>query len=251
MTANLTVDLATNDVVVIANAPDVVIGIPGPTGPAGSGGGGVTAHSALTGLTADDHPQYARTDGTRGPARPVPILRSGRWSASSRLALVPAGNAWPIINRAYFIDFPIPGPVTVTAIGYSVGPTPAAAGNVIRFGIWADNDGTPGTLIDQATVAADVAGAKTWTLTTPFNATGARFWLAAGPQGTGSPGNAWLSVPSSAGHSPTAESGATYTASTYNPMCMYQSFSGVFTSNPTLSYDSDNGRNPHLMVRFA
>ena len=29
------------------------------------GGGGVLAHSALTGLTADDHPQYLLTDGTR------------------------------------------------------------------------------------------------------------------------------------------------------------------------------------------
>lgn len=31
----------------------------------GGGGGGVSAHSALTGLNADDHPQYFRADGTR------------------------------------------------------------------------------------------------------------------------------------------------------------------------------------------
>ncbi len=32
---------------------------------AGAGGGGVTVHANLTALTADDHPQYSRTDGTR------------------------------------------------------------------------------------------------------------------------------------------------------------------------------------------
>lgn len=36
--------------------------IPAATG----GGGGVTDHGALTGLTDDDHPQYALSDGTRG-----------------------------------------------------------------------------------------------------------------------------------------------------------------------------------------
>jgi hypothetical protein len=40
----------------------------------GGGGGGVTDHGALTGLTDDDHPQYALTDGTRGPVR---VLASG------------------------------------------------------------------------------------------------------------------------------------------------------------------------------
>ena len=36
-----------------------------PRPPQGGGGGGVTAHSALTGLTADDHPQYLLTTGAR------------------------------------------------------------------------------------------------------------------------------------------------------------------------------------------
>ena len=36
-----------------------------------SGGGGVTAHSALTGLNLDDHPQYSLADGTRWTAAPT------------------------------------------------------------------------------------------------------------------------------------------------------------------------------------
>jgi hypothetical protein len=35
------------------------------------GGGGVTAHSALTGLNADDHPQYSLANGTRWTATPT------------------------------------------------------------------------------------------------------------------------------------------------------------------------------------
>jgi hypothetical protein len=36
----------------------------------GGGGGGTTDHGDLTGLADDDHPQYARTDGTRGQFAP-------------------------------------------------------------------------------------------------------------------------------------------------------------------------------------
>jgi hypothetical protein len=72
------------DPVSLSHKRTTVSGITGYSG----GGGGVTAHGALTGLNADDHPQYSLANGTRWAAnqtanRVAISTASGHLSASS------------------------------------------------------------------------------------------------------------------------------------------------------------------------
>ena len=62
------------------------------------GGGVVTDHGLLTGLTDDDHSQYAKTDGTRGNFEPTGSVTTHNNSASAHSALL--GAATPAVSDA-------------------------------------------------------------------------------------------------------------------------------------------------------
>jgi hypothetical protein len=112
----------------------------------GSGVRSVSAHSALTGLTADDHPQYLRTDGTRPLA--------GNWSAGNNrittlAAATVAGDAVRFEQAVKNGDPATgdlggvyPAPLVVKLQGRNVSPAAPNEGDVLVFrsGQW-----TPGT----------------------------------------------------------------------------------------------------------
>ena len=105
----------------------------------------------------------------------------------------------------------------------------------------------PGALWEQSTVANDTAGVKTWTLTAPFTPNGL-FWVVACPQGTGSPGETWLSdyalrVGPSSGNAAAWDGQVTSAHG-------YFTTSGAYASNPTITYGNE-GRQPFLAVRLA
>ena len=76
------------------------------------------------------------------------------------------------------------GPVTLDRVGLFVASSGAAVGNLMRLGIYSDDDGRPGALlVDAGTVDASTEGGKE--LTINVTVAGGTLWLAAAPQGDG------------------------------------------------------------------
>ena len=158
------------------------------------------------------------------------------WWSRSGLAVAspyfnqPSGTAWPIINRLYLAPHFIPADTTVSALTINV-TAAGATGTVVRMAIYADNGGIPGKLIDQATVAGDVAAYATWTFTSPRSDLGGNLlWVAAGPQGSGNPGSTWLCVPLMG---PTVSTGP-------NPVVGYIDISTAVADNPAVTWEQGN-----------
>jgi hypothetical protein len=222
----------------------------------------VAAKGDLIGATANDTPAIvtAGTDGTLLRSDSNAALgvrwafdlirtRSTAWHFNPVLA-TPVGTAWPIINRAYYAPWFIPGRNLVTAVGYncSVGGT---AGNVVRLGIYTDNGSFgPGTILDQATVVGDANAYRTWTPGAAVAVTD-WFWVVACPQGASTPGSTFLSNYSAFGlaASPPPETGAAWAGTYVSNVARYSAESGAFTNNPTLTVET-SPRSPFLALRL-
>lgn len=171
------------------------------------------------------------------------VSRSTFWQVPPYIAL-PVGTSWPLLSRAYFVPVSLKPGTVITALAINVTAT-GATGNVVRLGIFSDNGGTPGTILDQSTVAGDSLGVKTWTLSSAFTPTGL-FWLAACPQGSGAAGGAWLgSVPVYS--MPTTDSAASWGGQS-NVAVGFATAASTFTSNPTMTWEQQN-RFPYIGMR--
>lgn len=176
-------------------------------------------------LTADS----AQTGGMKWNVAPFnTAMRSGYFAQSS--AILTASNNAAILNRAYAAPMVFPTGTVISALAIYVSSA-AASGNVARIAIYNDNNGVPGTVHSQSTLAADSIGAKTWTL--PTNYTVSRlFWVAVAIQGSGAAGNyfqAWAI--SGWPINETSKGAATNTAA------MYWAASSTFADNPSLTYE--------------
>ncbi|MFD6565384.1 hypothetical protein [Micromonospora profundi] len=117
------------------------------------------------------------------PAQPpVRPLASGRWRATPGATVT--ASATVSIERAQLLWLP-PG-IGLQAMGCNVGAI--AASTDLRFGIRADNNGLPGTLLlDAGTIAADTAGTRSLPITFTVPAgpvTGVPVWLTVTAQGS-------------------------------------------------------------------
>jgi hypothetical protein len=175
--------------------------------------------------------------------------RSTGWHYNPHLA-TPASTAWPIISRAYYVPFFLPGRNLITAVGVNV-TAAGTAGNTVRLGIFAD-DGSlaPGTVLDQGTVAGDAIAFCTWTPSSAI-AVNELFWVAAVPQGSSTPGSTWLSLFNASGVAihPPPETGAAWAGTYVSGIARYAAVSGTFASSPALTLEVQS-RNPYLGVRL-
>jgi hypothetical protein len=175
--------------------------------------------------------------------------RSTGWHYSSHLN-TPTGVAWPIINRAYYTPWFLPGRNVITAVGVNVA-APGTATNVVRLGIYSDSGSfAPGTILDQGTVAGDATAFCTWTPSSPVAVTD-QFWMVACPQGSSTPGSTWLSLMNAWGVSqcPPPETGAAWAGTYVTGIARYSAESGAFTNNPSLTLEVQS-RNPYLGLRL-
>lgn len=176
---------------------------------------------------------------------PGSFTRPGQFWIPPTFLGFPSGTSWPIINRAYATRFFFARPTTITAVGINV-TVAGTASNVVRLGIYTDNNDSPGIVVDQTTVAGDATGAKTWTLSTPLAFSG-MFWVAACPQGTSSPGSTWMS--NNLYFLPLGNNGSTMDLAQYNPGVPYWATSTTFADNPSITWDQ-NQRNPVIHLRL-
>ena len=158
----------------------------------------------------------------------------------------PAGTAWPIINRIYYTLFKLPDDFAFSLVGINVTASGAATTD-LRLGLLTDNNGSPGTVLEQTTVTNDI-GAKTCVLNNQYVFKGF-FWLAAGPQGSGSVGSAWLSS-GNVGLTPNNHSGSTYNGTNNFQIRPFSSESGAIPDNPSVGWDQ-TARTPFFVVRKA
>ncbi len=186
------------------------------------------------------------SSGGGGGGSGLPVLtRSGYWQPSAyHLDGIPSGQSWPIINRIYFTPHYIPAGTAITAVALNVTEA-GAAGVVVRFAVFTDNGGVPGTLVEQGTVAASTTGAKTLTLASPYTSPGV-FWIACGPQGSGTPGGFWggpvLGLP-------TGDNGASWGA-VYGSSPLRFDTASALSSSPAVSVDAGTpNRFPYTVVR--
>jgi len=172
------------------------------------------------------------------------FIESGQWWYASAFYSSPVSTAWPIINRAYATRCFFHRPTTITAVGFNV-TSGGTASNVVRLGLYTDNNGSPGIVVDQTTVAGDSNGQKTWTLTTPLSFTGL-FWIAAAPQGSSTPGSTWMTNGDYAFHLP--NNSASMDTGLFNPAVPYWATSTTFADNPSVTWEN-NVRNPVFHFR--
>lgn len=161
----------------------------------------------------------------------------------------PSGAAFPIISRAYCCPFVAPGSKGITAV--AINNTAAAnAGNVHRVGVFADGgSNAPGALIEQGTVAADSTGIKTLTLSATAAVSGL-FWIAVGPQGSGTVGSIWMTNMHQHAFSPN-DNGSTWTGTDIGSLATYFSAAGAFSSSPVMTWEQSGLRVPYAAVRWA
>jgi len=183
--------------------------------------------------------------GTNGGLFAGSFVEPGQWWHASPFYGAPAGSAWPIINRAYATRFFFHRPTTITAVGINV-TVGGTASNVVRLGLYTNDNGTPGVILDQTTVAGDTTGQKTWTLTTPLAFSGL-FWVAAAPQGSSTPGSTWMAAGSHLFH--TGNSSASMNLTFFNPSTLYWNTSTTFADNPSVTWENDS-RNPVFHLRL-
>jgi hypothetical protein len=203
----------------------------------------VTAGADRTLLRADSN----ATPGVRWGLDAI-RTRSTYWHLNSHLN-TPAGTAWPILSRAYYVPFFLPGRNVITAVGVNV-TAAGNAGNVVRLGIYSDTSFAPGALLDQGTVAGDGIAFCTWTPSSPVAVTDL-FWLAAAPQGSAAPGSTWLSLlnPWGLAQQTAQESGAAWAGTYTSGISRYSAEAGAFSSTPALTLEVTS-RNPYLAVRL-
>jgi len=173
------------------------------------------------------------------------FVEPGQWWYTSPFYGGPTGTAWPIINRAYATRFFFHRPTAITAVGINV-TAAGTASNVVRLGLYTDNNGSPGIILDQTTVAGDSTGQKTWTLTTPLSFSGL-FWIAAAPQGSTSPGSTWMANAVNIFH--TNNSSASMNLGSFNSASVYWNTSTTFADNPSVTWENDQ-RHPVCHVRL-
>jgi hypothetical protein len=117
---------------------------------------------------------------------------------------------------------------TADRIGIEVTTAGTAATSVHRIGVWADNNGLPGTLLlDAGTVATDSTGIKEVTISLAL-ASRTIYWLGVAQQGAPA---SLATLRSSGTTSMTMESSIT-TTSPCGPFSV--SITGAFGSNPTI-----------------
>jgi hypothetical protein len=162
-------------------------GAPGATGATGSPGAtGATGPTGATGATGPTGPTGATgATGATGPTGPTGATGATGSAASATLAWVtgriytfPAGNVSGLVtvaNRLYAKPLPIPPTCTIGIAGFRVNAF--SAGKDATVGVYADNNGVPGTLIavlGSASVGSN--GLKNFTSLT-INLTGPFVWL--------------------------------------------------------------------------
>ena len=117
-------------------------------------GAGGAAWEAAAGGGGDASGTYAR------------ITYLDRWNIPSDVAATALSTApLDFANYAYFVPFHLDREVSMTDVGINVTGASDTSGAVIRLGVFArQTNGLPGTVLQQATVTADAAGLKTWSL---------------------------------------------------------------------------------------
>lgn len=192
-------------------------------------------------------------------------------TARTNLGVLPATMVVPPINRAasnVYCSFPVSSggqsssaytqatlcftPMmlavgrTADRIGIEVTTAGTASVSVHRIGIWADNNGVPGTLlVDAGTVATDSTGLKEVTISQTL-AANTVYWLGVVQQGAPAT-TATIRVCVTFGPHMT-DSNPAFTPSGYAAT----SISGAFASNPTVTGLSGNGSGaPRIFLRFT
>jgi len=220
----------------LVGAPGGADGAPGPAGPPGPTG-------------------PAGATGPAGPGGGSPINPGvvGRWYIGSYgLGGAGGGTAWALVNRMQFSPSYFATATTISAMGCYVS-TIGTAGVLVRMGILTDNNGAPGTVLTQGTVPGDSSGAKTLTFGTPVTVTG-KFWLAAGAQGSGSPGSVWMH-PEMLPFFATPDAAASWTGSGVTAVGFItdhylDGVSGAIPNNPA-AIATAVGRNPVIGLRIS
>ena len=179
---------------------------------------------------------------------------SGYWHVSPYLARATSPAPFAAANIAWNAPFRFPVAVSVTAIAFTVCGAATGTTPVYRLGLYLGDgtNGFPNTLLDQATVAADSIGDKTWTLGTPQAiAAGALIWVAVALQGVGASGGTARVGASVPGLQPTYVSGASWIGGALSTGCRI-SASGAFTSSPSPTVSADDAsRFPYPAVRIS
>lgn len=175
--------LATLDTTVAAKVPkslvdaagDLIYGSADDT-PARLGIG--TAGQVLTVNSGATAPEWADAAGGGGSAGLAPIFYPARYT------FVPNAQEFGLTHAAgygYWTPFPVERDVTLDRIGVEI--TTAGASTVLRMGIYADDGGSPGSLVlDAGTVDASSTGWKEITISQALTA--GRVWLCLAAQGS-------------------------------------------------------------------
>ena len=163
-----------------------------------------------------------------------------------------ANLAFPTVNRLYYDPWFLSEEQTITAVGLDMSAA-GTASNVLRIGIFDDNGShAPGTLLAQSTVAGDGIAMLTWTLGTPQAVGPGIFWIAVGPQGSGSGGTVRGAIIANPFSVDIGESGASF-ASTYisasTVPARFENNSGTLSSSPTIVLETNN-RHASTFLRF-